>query len=247
MEKDRVNKSNGMKKKIVLLLAILAVVILAISIPVLIVSGTVNVFAHSTALYEYGFSRYRISVATGISNEQLNRVAQHMVDFFSGKMPSPQMTVRINGMDRQLYNDKELTHLDDVRDIISTFKLLQNLAILAFLAAGVVAFALSGARRLLRGIQAGAIVTLSVMVILVVWALIDFDSLFYLFHIVSFSNDLWLLDPTRDYLIMMFTESFFYDAAVMLIATIMAEAIILGLAMLVIEKTLLASPDKPGF
>jgi len=71
------------------------------------------------------------------------------------------------------------------------------------------------------------------------WSLIDFNSLFYLFHIVSFSNELWLLDPSKDYLIRMFTEGFFYDAAIMVTATIMVEAVILGIAVLVIEKTML--------
>jgi integral membrane protein (TIGR01906 family) len=231
-----------MKIKMLRLLGGLALAALAVSIPVLIVSGTVNVFAHSADLYKYGFSKYRISAATGIGDEQLNGVAQRMADFFGGKLTSPQMTVRVKGLDRQLYNQKELVHLDDVRSIISIFKALQIAAILAFLAAGASVFGLLGIRRLLRGIQAGAIVTLFVMGSLVVWSLIDFDSLFYLFHIVSFSNDLWLLDPTKDYLIMMFTESFFYDAAIMVIATIMAEAAILGLITWVIEKTVLARP-----
>jgi integral membrane protein (TIGR01906 family) len=231
-----------MKIKTLRLLSGLALVILALSIPVLIVSGTVNVFAHSSELYRYGFAKYGISAATGIGNEQLNGVAQRMADFFSGKLASPQMTVTVKGVDRPLYNQKELVHLDDVRGIVTVFKTLQIAAILAFLAAGASVFALLGMRRLLRGIRAGAIVTLSVMGLLVVWALIDFNSLFYLFHIVSFTNDLWLLDPTKDYLIMMFTESFFYDAAIMVIATIMAEAVMLGLITWVIEKTMLARP-----
>jgi integral membrane protein (TIGR01906 family) len=231
-----------MKIKMLRVLGGLALVVLALSIPVLIISGTVNVFAHSADLYKYGFSKYRISAVTGIGDEQLNGVAQRMADFFSGKLTSPQMTISMKGVERQLYNQKELVHLDDVRSIISIFKALQIAAILAFLAAGASVFSLLGIRRLLRGIQAGAIVTLSVMGLLVAWSLIDFDSLFNLFHIVSFSNDLWLLDPTKDYLIMMFTESFFYDAAIMVIATIMAEAVILGLITWVIEKTVLARP-----
>ena len=232
-----------MKMKVLGLLGGLALIILAVSIPVLIISGTVNVYAQSADLYRYGFAKYQISKATGISNVQLNGVAQRMVDFFNGKQLSPQVTVQVNGLDRQLYSQKELVHLDDVRSIISVFKILQTVAILSFLAAGAFVFAALGMRRLLRGIQAGAIATVSVMGLLVAWALIDFDSLFYLFHIVSFSNDLWLLDPSRDYLIMMFTESFFYDAAIMVIATVMAEAVILGLVMLVIDKTMLTRPD----
>ena len=232
-----------MKMKTKRWLSGLAFIILVVSIPVLIISGTVNIYAHSAELYEYGFAKYRISAATGISDEQLNGVAQRMVDFFSGRLSSPQMTVQVNGLDRLLYSQKELVHMDDVRNIISVFKTLQTAAILAFLATGASVFAALGMRKLLRGIQAGAVVTVFVMGLLVVWALIDFNSLFYLFHIVSFSNDLWLLDPSKDYLIMMFTESFFYDAAIMVIATVIAEAVVLGLIMLLIEKTMLATPQ----
>ena len=228
-----------MKVKAIGLLGWLALVILAASIPVLIVSGTVNAYARSAELYRYGFAKYRISQATGISNAQLDEVAQRMADFLDGKQQSPQVTARVNGTDRLLYNEKELVHLDDVRSIISIFKTLQIVAILSFLVAGALVFAALGVRRLLRGILAGTIATVSLMGLLAVWALVDFYSLFYLFHLVSFSNDLWLLDPTRDYLIMMFTESFFYDAAIMVTATIMAEAAIMGLVTLVIDKTVL--------
>jgi integral membrane protein (TIGR01906 family) len=233
-----------MKMKLVRMLGGLALVILAVSIPVLIISGTVNVYARSADLYRYGFDKYHTSGATGISSAQLDVVAQRMADFLDGKQPSPQVTVRVNGLDRQLYSAKELVHLDDVRGIISVLKTFQTVAMLSFLAAGALVFAMLGIRRILHGIQAGAIATVSVMGLLVVWALVDFNSLFYLFHIVSFSNELWLLDPTRDYLIMMFTESFFYDAAIMVIATIIAEAVILGLVTLVIGKTMLARPPS---
>ncbi|MFA5064178.1 MAG: TIGR01906 family membrane protein [Dehalococcoidia bacterium] len=217
----------------------LVLAVLFISIPVLIISSTVNIYAHSPGLYRYGFNKYEISAATGISDIHLEGVAQNMVDYFSGKLVSPQMAVEAWEQPRLLYNQKELTHLEDVRYIISVFKMLQTAAILAFLASGAAVFAMLGIRRLLRGILAGAIVTVALMTLLTVWSLIDFYSLFYLFHIVSFSNELWLLDPSKDYLIMMFTESFFYDAAIMVTATIIAEAVILGLAVLVIEKMML--------
>lgn len=217
----------------------LVLAVLFISIPVLIISGTVNIYAHCPGLYRYGFNKYEISAATGISDMQLENVAQNMVDYFSGKLASPQMAVEAWGQPRMLYNQKELTHLEDVRYIVSVFMILQTAALLAFLASGAAVFAMLGIRRLLRGILAGAIATVALMALLVGWSLIDFNSLFYLFHIVSFSNELWLLDPSKDYLIRMFTEGFFYDAAIMVTATIMVEAVILGIAVLVIEKTML--------
>jgi len=238
------NQKAAIKTKAISPLGWMVLAVLFISIPVLIISGTVNIYAHSPGLYKYGFNKYDISAATGISLSQLDEVAQNMVGYFNGKLPSPQMTVEAWGKSRLLYNQKELIHLEDVRYIISVFKILQSVAILAFLAAGAVGFALMGMRRLLRGILAGCIAALAFMALLAVWSLIDFNSLFYLFHILSFSNDLWLLDPSKDYLIRMFTESFFYDAAIMVTVTIIAEAVVLGTAALVFEKAMLAKSDR---
>ena len=52
------------------------------------------------------------------------------------------------------------------------------------------------------------------MMIFVVASLFNFDRLFLQFHLLSFSNDLWLLDPSRDYLIMLFPQGFWYDMAI---------------------------------
>jgi uncharacterized membrane protein len=56
---------------------------------------------------------------------------------------------------------------------------------------------------------------------------------------MSFSNDLWLLDPSKDYLIMMFPQGFFFDAAVFIIATIIIEALVLWLIAFTIRKIFL--------
>jgi len=48
--------------------------------------------------------------------------------------------------------------------------------------------------------------------VIAVAAIIDFDAAFTLFHVIGFSNDLWQLDPYRDYLLLLFPEAFFFDA-----------------------------------
>ena len=47
-----------------------------------------------------------------------------------------------------------------------------------------------------------------------VWAAIDFDGLFRLFHSLLFNNDLWLLNPKTDLMIRMLPEAFFVALAV---------------------------------
>ena len=42
-----------------------------------------------------------------------------------------------------------------------------------------------------------------------IWGFADFESLFLLFHQVSFANDLWLMNPQTDLMIALMPESFF--------------------------------------
>ena len=215
-----------------------AFIMLVLAIPILIVSVAVNIYADSLNLYTGGFSKYHISEATGISNTQLQGVAHGMVDYFNGKVRSPQVEVDIRGIERPVYNQKELIHLEDVRKIIDIFKMLEILSLIIFLVTGLYLFFKFGVIRLLKGLQAGAVVTVVFLGSVMLWALIDFNSIFYFFHILSFSNDLWLLDPATDYLIMMFPEGFFFDSAILMVATIIAAAILVWVAAFVLKRAL---------
>jgi integral membrane protein (TIGR01906 family) len=93
----------------------------------------------------------------------------------------------------------------------------------------------------LQGAKIGAAIVIGITGLLVVWSLIDFNSLFYLFHLISFSNDLWILDPTRDYLIMMFPQRFFYDSAIFMVISILVAAIILMIASALLYRIILRS------
>ena len=227
-----------MKKKLIGLIGSLASIVIVISIPLLIMSTTVTAYVGNEELYKNCFNKYQISKTTGISNIQLEEVARKMVDYLVGSSQSPQVTVTRNGGQFQLYNEKELLHLEDVRDIIQLFKVAQVVSIILFVILAVFIYLNAGVKHLLRLIKIGSIVTATFTVLIVAWALIDFNSLFLIFHFISFSNDLWILDPTRDYLIMIFPEGFFNDAALMIILTILLCAGIIWLAAYLTRKGL---------
>jgi integral membrane protein (TIGR01906 family) len=63
-----------------------------------------------------------------------------------------------------------------------------------------------------------------------VLSLIDFTELWTRFHQIAFRNDLWQLDPTRDYLIMLFPEPFWYTATIRMAVTVALETV--GVAVL---------------
>ena len=60
-----------------------------------------------------------------------------------------------------------------------------------------------------------------------VLSLVGFDRLFLYFHLISFSNDLWILDPSRDYLIAMFPQGFFFDATMLIAGLVVVQGLML--------------------
>lgn len=136
-----------------------------------------------------------------------------LTEYLKGTIPSPNMLTIVRGQESLLYGDREIHHLDDVRNLFALSALARNISLLII----VVLVVLAVMRRVWRSVikvyayaSAGIVVLLLALGVL---AAIDFNRMFTLFHLVSFSNDLWLLDPATENLIVMFPEPFFAAAA----------------------------------
>jgi integral membrane protein (TIGR01906 family) len=82
--------------------------------------------------------------------------------------------------------------------------------------------------KLARYAGLGGGVTLGLAALIGFGGLVAFNRLFLAFHQVSFSNDFWLLDPRKDFLIMMFPEGFFLDATMWIAGSTIVEAVLLA-------------------
>ncbi|MCX6009340.1 MAG: TIGR01906 family membrane protein [Chloroflexi bacterium] len=199
-------------------------------LPVLLLTSAICWEVNELRLYEYGFDKYEISQTTGIDKLELKRVAQHLVDYFNLKVNTAQVVVGKRGEEFNLFNERELVHLQDVRSLIQLDYLVQRGALLLLITCVLVLFFgfRVGWRMLVKGLSWGSLITVGLMVVLALWAFFGFEKLFILFHLVSFPNEYWMLDPARDYLIMLFPEGFFYDAALLGFGAVMLEALLLG-------------------
>ncbi|MBA7665794.1 hypothetical protein ES703_73868 [subsurface metagenome] len=131
----------------------------------------------------------------------------------------------------ELFNQREVAHLRDVKGLIRLdYWVLLGTLIYALAYAGVSLFWQRGRywRQLARRIVGGSGITLALMLALGLGTLFGFDQLFLQFHLISFTNELWQLDPARDYLIMLFPQGFWYDAAIFCTLVTVGLAIILG-------------------
>ena len=199
-------------------------------LPVLFLTSTICCEVNTLKLYEYGFDKYEISQNTGIDRIQLRNVARHLIDYFNLRTDTAQITVVKDSEEFALFNERELIHLEDVRGLIQLDYWVQRGAFLLMVICALSLFfgLRAGWRILVRGLFWGSCITMGLMVFLALWALFGFERFFILFHLVSFTNEFWMLDPARDYLIRLFPEGFFYDATLFGFGAIMLEALLVG-------------------
>jgi integral membrane protein (TIGR01906 family) len=190
-------------------------------VPLFLVTTTLRWEVSEIRLYEYGFDTYNISHVTGIEEADLLKVAHQLIDYFNAKATTPQVTVYKEGQSFDIYNEKELAHLTDVKNLVRLDGYVQMFVLAAMI--------ICRWRTIVRSLFFGAVLTLVLAVILALWTLFGFDQLFILFHRLSFTNMLWILDPATDYLIMMFPGEFFYDATLLAFATVIVGAVAIGL------------------
>ena len=216
--------------------------------PLLLIASAVRLVINLPALYSYGFDRYEIADYTGIDHDDLISASAQIRDYFNNDDQDLIIRTFVNGvLTESLYNQREIIHMRDVKALVQGVYLAQTLAALYIAAFAAIGLATQRRRFLptfARCVSGGGILTLALVGIVSVGALVGFDRLFLLFHLISFSNDFWQLDPRRDYLIAMFPQRFFFDAT-MLIAACVTISAALCAAIPRIAARLAANRNRP--
>jgi len=200
-------------------------------LPVLLITTSLGWAANSLCLYKYGFEKYGVSQTTGLPDSELENIYAELISYFNSDEEYISITVVKDGESFELFNQREIIHLRDVKRLVQLDYgvLLGTLAyVLAY--AGVCLFWKKRRywRHLAWGLVGGSSITLGLMLASALGILFSFERLFWQFHVISFPNQFWLLDPTRDYLKMLFPDGFFYDATILCAAITAALAVILG-------------------
>ena len=200
-------------------------------LPILLLTASLGWVANSLWLYKYGFEKYNVSQTTGLAEVELEKAATGLISYFNSDEEHISLTVIKDGEPFELFNQREAAHLRDVKGLIwLDYWVLLGMLIYTLVYAGVSLFWRKRKywRRLAWGVVGGGGITLALMLALGLGTLLNFERLFWEFHLLSFTNELWLLDPAKDYLIMLFPQGFFYDAALFCVGITTGLAIILG-------------------
>ncbi|MEC7835757.1 MAG: TIGR01906 family membrane protein [Chloroflexota bacterium] len=204
-----------------------------VCVPAFLITTNVRLVLNSEMLYDYGFNKYKIEKYTGIEYEQLQNAGQQIRDYFNNDEDKITISISLHGkMVSNLFNEKEVLHMYDVKQLVKMVYSIQLYSAILIVFACLLVFIDSSTKwkkTIPRYFMKGGLLTFSLVLFVALLALVGFDRLFLYFHLVSFSNDLWILDPRHDYLIAMFPQRFFFDCTVAIAVLTLLEGAFFGL------------------
>lgn len=210
------------------ILGIAAKWLFMLCLPVLLLTASLGWAVNSHWLYNYGFEKYSLSQTPALAEFNLEEIADEIISYFNSSEEYLSLTVTRDGEPFELFTLEETIHFKDVKGLIRLdyWVLGGTLAYtLAYAAVSLFWRRRRYWRRLAWGLVGGGGITLGLMLALGLGTLFGFDQLFWQFHIIFFSNEFW---SAEGYMLLLFTEEFFYDAALFCALGTAGLAVILG-------------------
>ncbi|AIS52969.1 integral membrane protein TIGR01906 [Thermoanaerobacter kivui] len=162
--------------------------------------------------YKAEFDKNKIAVITGMDMDDLLKVITTMQNYLKGKEKTLDIEMKISGSYQRMFNDKELAHMEDVKNLFHIGFLVKDFSMVIFILLFIYFLLTKSLYKVSDYILRGLIGIYVFLGLFALAMLIDFDKWFTDFHLMFFDNDLWQLDVAKDRLIQMFPLEFFQDA-----------------------------------
>ncbi len=207
----------------------LLAIVIAVLVPALLVVNAIRVLANDWYIrFEYARPDFPPDVY-GLSPDQRTNLAltglRSVLPQHRDGVDLLRQTRLPDG--REAFNARELKHMQDVRILIGRVYPLHLIALAAIVGLAIV-LARSGETKAIvpRALLAGSILTLVIAAGLIAYILLNFNTFFTQFHLIFFEGDTWLFQFT-DTLIRLYPVRFWSDAAIVIGAATVAQALAL--------------------
>ncbi|MDO8490858.1 MAG: DUF1461 domain-containing protein, partial [Dehalococcoidia bacterium] len=108
---------------------IIAGCLAVIALLVVLFTSNVRVAVNEVALYASGFDKYHASENTGISRAELVRAAEELIQYFNSNDEPVRIEVLRGDQKIDLFTQREVLHLADVKDLIKRVYSWQMMAL----------------------------------------------------------------------------------------------------------------------
>lgn len=179
---------------------------------VFIILFSVFTVVNTDSFYSEQYVKNGADRDTGVSFEDLDKITAMLLDYLNDKRDDLDMQVEKYGEMKQVFDQRETTHMVDVKNLYSFFAKVMYISIAAAVIMLGFMYKKEGRQGFFTGILGGYKVSLLIgAILIVIFAYIftvGFNDFWTLFHEVMFTNDLWLLDPRISTMINMFPLPF---------------------------------------
>jgi integral membrane protein (TIGR01906 family) len=215
------------------ILTTIARVLFIICIPLLALTSSITVAVNSSHFYTVRFAKYDVKQSLAeagltLTDTQMQDIAKGFIRYFNSGQEYIQLDVVQNGQPVPLFNEEEIIHFKDVKGLFVFNYRVNGFSLFYVLLYALMAiFWKQGKYRkyLAWNIVAGGGLTLGLMLLAGIGIMIDFDWLFYQFHLISFSNSFWSAEGN---MLLLFPDGFWVDAARFCAVFTAVFAIVLG-------------------
>ena len=218
-----------MRRTLAAVCTVIASILLIIGL--LIVS--IEMFAVNQRFFDQAYADFNTADSIGMSSEDLERVTEDLLAYTTGHRDSLNMEAEINGVQEEVFGQREKDHMVDVRSLYLGARTVRTVSLIGAAVLIVAAFAVFG-RKALRFLCRSFLIVSGVFALIVialgVYAAVDFSSFWTSFHHLFFSNDLWLLNPRTDVLINMVPEPFFSRLVTRIIIRFVSIFVVLNIS-----------------
>ena len=183
-----------MKKNILLIL-------ISIFLSIILILSGFRLIIFNENLYKKEFNKYNI-YSNFDSKNVVDKNLNLLINYLKNKDSK---------LETDFFNKKEKVHLNDVKNLIQKLIFLfYSFIILLIL---IISYFIYKKRYkfILKFLILASVFTMFFILMFYLLILFNFDDTFTYFHLISFDNNIWLLDPETDNLIKMFPQEIFFD------------------------------------
>lgn len=194
-------------------LNVIAAYAIAISAILIILITSIDYNCFDKGFYAKEYKELNTAQSLGMTEKDLNKATYTLLDYLKEDRDDIQVEISLKGTKTKAFNEKEASHMVDVRNLYQ-FALFLRKACGAILLISLVYLIYQYRSGIYTHLSIAymktAILFFVFFALVGFWAYADFDAFWTAFHRLVFRNDLWLLDPNTDLMINLFPSEFFF-------------------------------------
>ena len=203
-----------MKNKVICLISTFCLIICAFL-------SCIDYWCFSSSFYKNEYTKLDTANQIGMSQDDLDKTGDVLLGYLKDKYSSLDTKAKVEGVTREVFNDREKAHMLDVKNLYQNVLIVRNACFVVYLLSFIYICFSSNTKYIFTSYKKSLAIFSFVIAFILLFCLIDFDGFWTNFHHIFFpNNNLWLLDPRTDILIMMVPSQFFFDLCISIIVSI---------------------------